>query len=123
MLVSSIAKNCTSLINQRIVTWAENNKKFCDEQFGFRRQKSTIDCLFVLQGLIQFAYSKGKALFCSFVDYSRPFDSVNYEALWYKLQKSDIISKLLNIIKSICAKIKLCVRADLVDKKTHMITI
>ena len=107
------------MIDRRLTTWAEENGKLCKEQFGFRRQKSTTDCIFILHSMIQLSFSRRKPIYGAFVDYARAFDSTNHDGLWYKVHRSGVSSKILNIIRSLYSKIKLCVRADLVRNDTR----
>ena len=43
------------------------------------------------------------------MDYAKAFDSVWTEGLWYKLVKSNVKGKTLNVIQSMYADIKSCV--------------
>ena len=46
-LVSCLAKLLTSVINQRLCKWAEANDKLSDAQFGFRKNRSTVDAIYL----------------------------------------------------------------------------
>ena len=116
VLISCLAKIFTSILNDRLATWSKNQSIICQEQFGFQKQKSTVDCIFIIQSLLQLAFARGKTIYCAFVDYSTAFDSVNYDGLWYKIHKSGISSKVLTLLKDMYSKIQLCVRSDLVRK-------
>ena len=67
---------------------------------------STTDNIFVLHGVITHLLNEGKRLYCGFVDFSKAFDYVNRDIIWYKLIHLGISGKMLNIIKSIYADIK-----------------
>ena len=116
VLISSLSKIFTSMINKRLTKWSNTNKIICEEQFGFQKKKSTTDCIFILQSLLQMSFAKSKSVYCAFVDYSCAFDNINHNALWYKVHKTGISSKILNILKDMYSKIRLCVRSDLVTK-------
>ena len=47
-----------------------------ENQAGFRASYSTTDHIFVLQSLIELLKVKKMILFCSFIDFSKAFDSV-----------------------------------------------
>ena len=97
--MSCISKLFTSIINKRLTEWAEENNIFCDNQFGFRNQRGTTDCMFILHGIVKLLLNKSNSLFCAFVDLQKAFDGTNRRALWYKLSKNKISTKMINIIK------------------------
>ena len=51
-LISCFAKIFTGIINKRLTDWAENNTVISDAQFGFRKGRSTVDAIFVLNAII-----------------------------------------------------------------------
>ena len=51
-----------------------------------------------------------KRLHCGFIDYSKTFDSVYHEELWFKITKRGLNSKLTNVIKPIYNQVKSCVK-------------
>ena len=115
-LLSCVGKLFTSIINNRLTKWAEENNLYCENQFGFRRGKGTTDCMFILQGIIQVLLSKSKPFFCSFVDLQKAFDSLNRRALWYKLFNCKISNKMNTLIQNMYSKMKLCIK-DMHEKK------
>ena len=46
---------------------------------------STVDNIFVLHGLISHILNQGEKLYCAFIDFTKAFDYVVRENLWYKL--------------------------------------
>ena len=65
---------------------------------------STVDNVFVLHGIINHLLSKGEKLFCASVDFTKAFDYVVRDILWYKLIKLGVCGKILNVIMSIGLK-------------------
>ena len=110
-LISCVAKLFTCLINNRLNCWAELNDKFCKNQYGFRKNKSVTDCIFIVHGLIEHFLSKSVPFYCSFVDLKKAFDYTNRPCLWHKLKINGVSSKLVQLIKNLYSKIKLRVRA------------
>ena len=49
-------------------------------------------------------------LYCCFVDYSKAFDFVNRQNLWYNIIQQGIESRMLIIIRSIYDNVKCCVK-------------
>ena len=71
---------------------------------------STVDNVFILHGLISHMLNQGKKLFCAFVDFTKAFDYVVRDNLWFKLIKLGIRGNILSIIKSMYENVKSKVR-------------
>ena len=108
-LLSCMSKLFTSILNDRLVTYNDEINLIYESQAGFRKGYSTIDHIFVLTCLIDLFVWKKNKLFCLFVDYSKVFDMVWRDGLWYKLVKHGITSKLYNLVKNMYNIIKSCV--------------
>ena len=52
-LLSLISKCYTSVLNKRLVTWAEENGKLSVAQAGFRQGYSTTDHIFTLNAIVE----------------------------------------------------------------------
>ena len=105
-LLSVLGKLFTRVINNRLGEWAENYFLLIKAQAGFRPDMGTVDNIFVLHGLITHMLNTGKKLYCTFIDFTKAFDYVVRDNLWYKLITLGIRGKILNIIKSIYANVK-----------------
>lgn len=57
---SIFSKLFTTILNCRLLEWAEDNEVLIANQFGFRPGKSTIDAIFILHGIISNTLSKKK---------------------------------------------------------------
>ena len=75
-ILSCFGKSFTSLLNDWLHRFLEINDILEENQAGLRAGYSTTDHIFVLQTLIELLKVKKMKLFCSFVDFSKPFDSV-----------------------------------------------
>lgn len=51
-LVSCLSKIFTSILNNRLNNWIENNDILSDAQFGFGKGRSTVDAIFVLNAIV-----------------------------------------------------------------------
>ena len=109
-LVSCLSKLFTSVLNKRIEKFCNENNTITDAQFAFVKGRSTVDAMFILLSIIQSCLNDKKRLYCSFVDFTKAFDSVYRNALWLKLYKCGIGGKCLRIIKDMYSKVKSCVR-------------
>ena len=67
---------------------------------------STIDNIFVLNGLITYCINNNEYLYCFFVDFTKAFDYVERDILWFKLIKTGVRGRMLDIIKSIYTTVK-----------------
>ena len=105
-LLSMLGKLFTRVINIRLDNWANDYHIYIEAQFGFRQGRSTVDCMFVLNGIINKFIQNSKKLFTFFVDFSKAFDYVVRENLWYKLIKCGVQGKILNVIMSMYSSIK-----------------
>ena len=99
-LVSTIYKVFSSVLNNRLKSYIENNNILSDEQNGFRRMRSCIDHIYVLITILKQRKLKKRETFVCFIDFKRAFDSVNHDLLIYKLLKNGIDGKFLKILKN-----------------------
>lgn len=81
-MLSVVAKCYSSVLNNRVQQYLEENEILSDAQNGFRRDRSCEDHIFTLTNLIQ----NRKSTFVTFVDLQKAFDLVNRDLLQYKLQ-------------------------------------
>ena len=73
---------------------------------------STTDNLFVLHGIINHMLNAGKQLYVAFIDFSKAFDYIVRDILWYKLIKLGVRGKILNVIKSMYQNVRSKVKFD-----------
>ena len=99
-------------MNERLNKWAVDEELLSEIQYGFRKNRSTIDCIFIIQGLTDIMFSKGLKLYVCFIDYEKAYDLIDRACMFHKLVKSDISSKYLNIFKDLYSKMKLTVSSD-----------
>ena len=104
--MSSLGKLFTRIIDSRLKSWAEKYNVYIEAQSGFRANMSTVDNIFVLNGLITHVLNQGKQLYTLCVDYTKAFDYVVRENLWFKLIQLGLRGHILNIVKSIYDSVK-----------------
>ena len=83
-----------------MTVWAETYPVYIEAQSGFREHMCTADNIFVLHGLITHSLKNVKKLLCSFIDFSKAFDYVVRDVLWFKLLQFGVRGKMLDIIVS-----------------------
>ena len=84
-LLSTLGKLFIRILNSRLNKWAEEYNVYIEAQAGFRKHMSTIDNIFVLNVLITHCINNNEYLYCCFVDFTKAFDYVERDILWYKL--------------------------------------
>ena len=111
-LLSITSKLFTSIINNRLYNWAEENNKINEEQAGFRRNYSTIDHIYTLHCMASNCLygSKRSKLYAAFIDFQKAFDTINREKLWEILKKIGVSTKMINILKAIYLHVKAKIR-------------
>jgi len=115
-LLSCVSKILTRIINNRMTEWANSEDKLSDIQAGFRAGKSTMDHVFVLQGLISKYLGKKRGRFyCVFVDFSKAFDSVPHKLLFFRLLKGGMHGNIVKLLQDMYSKLKSCVQIDSVN--------
>ena len=111
-LLSVLGKLFSRLLNNRLIEWAETYQVYIEAQAGFRKSMSTVDNVFVLHGLITHMLNSGKQFYCAFIDFTKAFDYVVRDILWYKLIKLGVRGQILKVIKSMYQNIKSKVKCN-----------
>jgi hypothetical protein len=85
-ITSCLGKLFTSLLQSRLLTYLEDNRKLSDKQAAFRPGFSTTDHLFTVRSLINKHVKANKnKLYVCFVDFHKAFDKVWRNGLFLKL--------------------------------------
>ena len=108
-ILSSFGKLFTSVLNSILEKFLEQNDIINVNQAGLRAGYSTTDHIFVLHPLIELLKTKKKKFFCTFVDFSKAFDSVWRVGLWIKMLSNGINGKIFRLIYNMYQHIKSCV--------------
>jgi retron-type reverse transcriptase len=67
---------------KRLFNYEEKHNILSNQQYGFRRNRSTEDALLNLTAKISKALDEGKYTIGVFIDLSKAFDTVNHEILF-----------------------------------------
>ena len=111
-LLSVLGKIFTRILNNRLDGWAEKYEIYIEAQNGFRGGRGTTDSIFILNQIINQILEKGQKLYAFFVDFSKAFDMVVHDNLWYKLLNIGITGKMFSIIHSMYNCLKTCVMVN-----------
>ena len=98
-------------MDNRLRSYVETQNHLTDFQFGFRENKSTIDCLYILKSIIDCKINNKKKLYCSFIDFRKAFDLVYRNGIWFKLLEMGISQKFVNMIRKMYDTVKVCVKS------------
>ena len=85
-LQQCVSKIFAKILTQRLKAWVDQKRILTKFQAGFRSNHSTVDQAFILNTIIQKRLRRRQTTYCAFIDFSKAFDSVNRELLWYKLR-------------------------------------
>ena len=85
LVLPVFSKLLERLMYIRLMNFITNNKLLYKYQFGFQKGKSTYMALILLIDRITEALDKGDCVVGTYLDFSKAFDTVNYEILLQKL--------------------------------------
>jgi len=111
-LLNILSKVFTSILNRRLVQWAEEHNHIVEQQAGFRKNYSTVDNIFILHSVIERYLKRKKKLYVSFIDFKKAFDYVNRNTLWKILRSYGITGRMLKILQSIYTSVRSHVRCQ-----------
>ena len=109
-LINILGKIYSQILLNRLNKWAEKEEKLLDNQFGFQKGKSTVDCIFTLYSIIAKTLGIGEKLYCVFIDYEKAFDKIDRSFLWQKLLTEQVSGKFVNALRSMYTVVKSCVK-------------
>lgn len=99
-LISDLAKTFERIINNRITDWLSENSEFefSDNQFGFRRGKSTTDALLKLRTIVDPIISSGGIAVVVSLDICNAFNSLPWSAIRIATRNKGLPGYLIRII-------------------------
>lgn len=83
-----------------MLAYFNNNKLFCNEQYGFTKGRSTKDAAVKLITTIMTAWEQSCDAISVFCDLSKAFDCVDHRTLFVKLAHYGIDGRALELVKS-----------------------
>lgn len=106
-LLSVLGKIYASILNDRATEWIERKGILVEEQAGFRKDRATMDQLFILTEIIKNRRPEGT--YVGFIDIQKAYDRVWRKGLWYKLHKYGITGKFWRVLRNIYESVESCV--------------
>ena len=92
-LLSSILKLFTKILSDEI-----HARGMCEEQQGFRKNRSTIDAIFTIRQIAEKSIEYNKIAYMCFVDLTKAFDRVRLPDVVRLLKKKNVHPDLIKII-------------------------
>nr|CAI5842028.1 unnamed protein product [Callosobruchus analis] len=120
-IIPYLGKIFEIIISQRLHKYLEKYNLFSNNQFGFRKGRSTVHLISKIVSLIIDAFENREYLGLSLCDLSKAFDSISVDLLINKLERYGIRGTPLNLIKSYLSGRKQCVVVD--DTKSDIVTL
>ena len=111
-LLSIVSKLYTAALAYRITTYLETNNKLCNEQNGFRPQRSCLDHIFTINNTCKIRKKLRQDTFLCFIDYQKAFDYVNHSLMYHKLLNIGITGNIYKSITKIYENPKSCVQLN-----------
>ena len=104
------SKLYSSIINNRLQEWIEQNNLTGECQAGFKKDYSTVDHMFTLMAMIQKQFALNRKLYVAFIDFEKAFDSISRKLLWPILLKNGIKGRLYKCVRSMYENVKARIR-------------
>ena len=105
-------KMFTNLINIRVLNVLNKCDELCDEQNGFRSDRSCTDHIFVLHSIVSQRLNLKLSTFATYIDFSKAFDGISREMLLHKMLTYGIDGKLYFLLKYMYSQTEACVKVN-----------
>ena len=87
------------MTNKRLVWFLKNEKKIDDRQFGFRKQRSTIDVISKITIKIFYGFKRKEKTATIFFDIGKAYDKVNREKTLEQLKDMGIQGRMMEFVR------------------------
>ncbi len=98
-LLSCIYKAYSCIINCRLSSYLERYQLIEDEQNGFREGRSCLEHIYTLYSIIKNRKNQSKDTYVAFVDFTKCFDLIDRNILFYKLTEYGVDGKMYQTLK------------------------
>ena len=111
-LVAHAGKVLLKVIAGCLSDYCERENIMPEEQCGFRRQRSTVDMIFVVRRLQELARKEDTPLYLCFIDLTKAYDSDDRTLLWDVLARFGVPPRMLAVIRQFHDGMQACVRLE-----------
>jgi hypothetical protein len=108
-LLSVVGKVYTMVLERRMRLMLETKRKLGEGQFGFRKGRSTVDAIFIVDEKVKRA--KGK-VYLGFLDIEKADPSVWREGMWFKLKEAGITGRMWRVVNNFYKQCEVAVRVN-----------
>lgn len=98
---NTIYKIWTQLLLSRLTKEVSHRNIIPDTQAGFRKGRSTMDNIYIMNTLIKSRLAANKRLYAMFIDLKAAFDKIPREKMWTKLDRLNLAPDILDNVKEI----------------------
>jgi Reverse transcriptase (RNA-dependent DNA polymerase) len=111
-VMKAVSKVFASVLNIRLMGWAESSGIRAASQAGFRPKYSTSMQAFVLNHLIEQRRQQGheESLYACFVDFRKAYDSVPRDKLWKRLYDKGIRGRMLFTLQALYSNVSFSIK-------------
>lgn len=118
-LLSCIRKTFERILKNRLDWWCERSFILDTSQFGFRKSKSTIDCLNILTTFVETAFVKQEFTLCVSLDIVAAYDNVEIPILLKCLNNIKVPGQFLNCISQLFSQKILAVDSNKTSRHSY----
>ena len=122
-VLSTVSKIFEKLLNARLVNYLDSNNLISNNQYGFRKGKSTADAVLDLTTSIVKGFDGNQKVIGLFLDLSKAFDTVSIPKLLDRLDRMGIRGVVNNIFLSYLTDRAQCVVIDDIVSTEEIINI
>ena len=101
MTLGSTEQKICKILNDRIGTMLEKDKKISEGQAGFRPNRSCVDHAYKLGKIFQGRKDAGLTTYCFFLDVQKAYDTVWRNELWKKYVGNEIRGNMWRMMKNV----------------------
>lgn len=111
-LMSCACKLFGRVLNARLTRFLEAKKYLAPEQGGFRSQRECPEQVFVLYETLLRRRAEDKETHLAFIDFSKAYDRVWRDGLWWKMARAGVRGKMLRMLRALYANTEATVRVN-----------
>jgi hypothetical protein len=100
-LLSVVGKIYTSVLNNRVTRWCEENGILSEEQAAFRAGRSTVDHILTVSELVGARKARRKGTYCAFLDIKKAYDMLDRDTLWKRLIEVGLRGKMWRVLRNL----------------------